>query len=123
MHERLHAQLRRVAHYFDVVLRLEPHRLLGKRTHELDQLAGRARAAVAQHLYKSTIHLEQSAAYLSGLNPKAVLERGYSITSHGKTGQVIRSRQDVTPGDLLTTELAGNQTIQSQVTTTEPLPS
>ena len=123
MHERLHTQLRAVAHCYDVVLRLEPHRLLGRRTHELDQLAGRARAAAAQHLYKSTIQLEQSAAHLAGLNPKSVLERGYSITSHSQTRQVIRSSQDVTSGDILTTELAGNQTIQSQVTTTQPLPS
>jgi exodeoxyribonuclease VII large subunit len=110
-----------VAHYYDVVLRLEPHRLLGKRTHELDQLAGRARAAVAQQLYKSTLHLEQSAAHLSGLNPKSVLDRGYSITSHASTGQVIRSTQDVTSGDTLITELAGHQTIHSQVTNSKSI--
>jgi len=121
MHERLHTQLRRVSHYYDVVLRLEPHRLLGKRTHELDQLAGRARAAVAQHMYKSFMQLERNAAHLSGLNPKSVLERGYSITSHAETGQVIHAAQDVTFGDTLITELAGDQTIHSQVTKTQPL--
>jgi exodeoxyribonuclease VII large subunit len=122
MVERLHTQLRRVSHYYDVVLRLEPHRLLGKRTHELDQLAGRARAVAAQHLYKCTVQLESNAAHLAGLNPKGVLERGYSITSHARTGQVIRSVQEVTPGDTLITELAGDQTIHSQVTKTQPLP-
>ena len=100
----------------------EPHRLLGKRTHELDQLAGRAGAAVARHMYECTIHLEQSAAYLSGLNPKAVLERGYSMTSHVDTGQVIHSVQDVTSGDTLITELAGDQKIYSQVTKTQSSP-
>ncbi|MCF7974582.1 MAG: exodeoxyribonuclease VII large subunit [Phycisphaerae bacterium] len=121
MHERLHTQLRRVSHYYDVILRLEPHRLLGKRTHELDQLAGRASAAVAQHMYRSTVQLESSAAHLSGLNPKGVLERGYSITLHAGTGKVIRSIEDVTSGDTLITELAGDQTIHSQVTKTESL--
>ena len=119
MAERLHTQLRRVSHYYDVVLRLEPHRLLGKRTHELDQLSGRARAAVVQHMYTSTLHLEQRAASLEALNPKAVLDRGYSITSNEKTGQVVHSAQDVAPGDMLLTELAEHQTLHSQVTKTQ----
>ncbi|MCP4455644.1 MAG: exodeoxyribonuclease VII large subunit [Planctomycetes bacterium] len=122
MADRLHCQLRTVGHCYDVVLRLEPHRLLGKRTHELDQLAGRVVAAVARHMYECTIQLEQRAAHLSGLNPKSVLERGYSMTSHADTGQVIHSVQDVTPGDALITELAGDQKIYSQVTKTQSSP-
>ncbi len=119
MRERLHGQLRKVSHYHDVVLRLEPHRLLGKRTHELDQLAGRSRAAVAQHMYKRHMQLERNAAHLCGLNPKSVLVRGYSITSHADTGQVIHAARDVTPGDTMITELAGDQRIHSQVTNSE----
>ncbi len=113
---RVHKNIQQVSHCYDLVLRLEPHRLLGKRRHELDELTGRARAAAIEHMHKSSMQLERCAAGLCALNPKAVLERGYSLTSHGETGQVVRSCKDVTPGDVLITELAGSQTIHSQVT-------
>ena len=53
---------------------------------------------------------------LQGLNPKAVLERGYSITTNKKTGLLIKALEDIQVGEYMTTELAGENLIESQVT-------
>jgi exonuclease VII large subunit len=53
---------------------------------------------------------------LAGLNPKAVLNRGYSITSNKRTGKVVRGSGDVKVGDLMVTELADEERIESKVT-------
>jgi hypothetical protein len=45
-----------------------------------------------------------------------VLRRGYSITRSGKTGSVVKDSREVQIGDLLVTELAGENLIESQVT-------
>jgi len=60
--------------------------------------------------------LEAQANRLEGLNPKAVLRRGYSITTHHRTGLVLRRAADAEVGDLLVTELAGENYVESQVT-------
>jgi exodeoxyribonuclease VII large subunit len=99
-----------------LVLRIEPHRLLGWRTVDLNDLKGRATAAVVAVLARHQMALEAQANRLEGLNPKAVLNRGYSLTTHGRTGQVLRGAADVEVGDLLMTELAGENFIESQVT-------
>jgi exonuclease VII large subunit len=53
---------------------------------------------------------------LAGLNPKSVLQRGYSITTSKKTGLLVKKADDVRLGDLLITELARENLIESKVT-------
>ena len=53
---------------------------------------------------------------LVALNPKSVLGRGYSITANKKTGSLVRTPADVDIGDLLVTELAEQNLIESKVT-------
>ena len=48
-------------------------------------------------------------AQLRLVGPEQVLQRGYSITCHKKTGQVIRSASQVRPGDKIVTRLADGQ--------------
>ncbi len=57
------------------------------------QVEGRAR--LVSHL----------SAQLKLLGPMEVLSRGYSITRHQKSGEVVRSTQEVTTGDRLLTRL------------------
>jgi exonuclease VII large subunit len=52
---------------------------------------------------------------LQALNPKAVLERGYSLTTNQRTGKVITAAADVAAGDVITTELARQERIESTV--------
>jgi hypothetical protein len=44
------------------------------------------------------------------------LRRGYTITTLKMTGAVLKNVADVQIGDLLTTELAGENLIESKVT-------
>jgi exonuclease VII large subunit len=53
---------------------------------------------------------------LAALNPKSVLNRGYSITTNKQTGQVVRSADEIGINDFLVTELANENFIESQVT-------
>jgi len=53
-------------------------------------------------------------ARVRALDPRRVLERGYSIT-RGADGRVVRSAADTTPGGMLVTEVADG-TITSRVT-------
>jgi exodeoxyribonuclease VII large subunit len=98
------------------VARIEPHRLLGRMTVELNNLTGRALAAATQALHRKNLQITAQENRLAGLNPKSVLHRGYSITLDKQTGRVIRTADDVKTGDMLLTELAGDNRIESQVT-------
>jgi exonuclease VII large subunit len=53
---------------------------------------------------------------LAGLNPKSVLQRGYSITTSKKTGLLVKNLADVQIEDSIITELAGENLIESKVT-------
>jgi len=52
---------------------------------------------------------------LAGLDPRAVLRRGYSITRVRTTGRLVTGDHLPRPGEVLTTELAGRIMIDSRV--------
>jgi len=107
---------RQVQDYQDEVSRIEPHRLLGRLLVELNDLKGRSLAAVTKVLSRRELEITARENRLAALNPKSVLNRGYSITTNQQTGRVVRSADDVQPDDLLTTELANDNRIESRVT-------
>ncbi|MBP7050179.1 MAG: exodeoxyribonuclease VII large subunit [Phycisphaerae bacterium] len=98
------------------VARIEPHRLLGRMAVELNELKGRGLAAVTQALHRRNLQITAQENRLAGLNPRSVLNRGYSITQNLRTGQVVRTACDVQMDDPLVTELAQNNRIESRVT-------
>ena len=100
---------------FQWVIKIEPHRFLGKRQLELSELRSRALAAAGAVLERSRLGLTAQANRLAALDPKSVLKRGYSITTDKKTGLLIRKAQDVRIDDLLITELAERNFIESKV--------
>ncbi len=101
---------------YEQVVRIEPHRLLGRKTLGLNNLQNRANALISAIVNNCRMQLTARANKLEGLNPKSVLQRGYSITTNKKTGLVIRKPLDVQIGDLLITELADENLIESKVT-------
>ncbi len=129
---------RRLSASYEQVVRIEPHRLLGRMTVGLNNLRNRVNVGVAAILNERRMRLTaaenrlagatqviingrmiQLAAAenrLAGLNPRTVLKRGYSITSNKRTGAVVRGTQDVQVGDLMVTELANENLIESKVT-------
>ncbi len=105
----------RLGSYHEQVLRIEPHRLIGRRAIELTDLSNRARIGVSAILETSRMALVGAQNRLGALNPRSVLKRGYSITMNKKTGVVVRRPDDIEIGDLLETELAEEKKIESKV--------
>ncbi|MCE9583654.1 MAG: exodeoxyribonuclease VII large subunit, partial [Planctomycetes bacterium] len=58
---------------------------------------------------------------LDALSPLRVLARGYSMTLHGKTGEVLRKASQVAPGDFIRTSLERAELV-SKVTEVRPTP-
>jgi exodeoxyribonuclease VII large subunit len=103
---------------YERIVKIEPHRLLAKITVDLSNLQNRAKAGMSQTINRSRMQLTAQANRLDALNPKSVLQRGYSITTAKRTGQLVSKPGDVQIGDLLTTEFAGENLIESKVTET-----
>jgi exodeoxyribonuclease VII large subunit len=74
----------------------------------LRTLAARLVGRVPQLLANEERHLAGLDARVRSLDPVNVLARGWSIT-RGPDGRIVRSPDDVTPGDLLMTELPGGR--------------
>ena len=116
LRDMLSAAKDRVRGMYEQVVKIEPHRLLGRKTVEVNEFRSRINAAMAVGLNRMGLLITAQENRLAGLNPRAVLKRGYSITTLKQTGAVIKSIADVQVGYLLTTELAGENLIESRVT-------
>jgi len=101
---------------FQRVLKIEPHRLIGQRRVQLGELKSTVRTSVRSVLGQKRLQLAAAESSLRALNPRSVLNRGYSITTDKKTGRVIRKADDVRIDDVLRTELASENFIESKVT-------
>lgn len=104
-----------VREMYEQVVKIEPHRLLGKKTVEVNELRSRMNAAIAVGFNRTGLLITAHENRLAGLNPKAVLKRGYSLTTLKRTGTVVKNAADVQIGDDITTELAGENLIESRV--------
>jgi exodeoxyribonuclease VII large subunit len=102
--------------FYEQIVKIEPHRLLGRKIVELNDWKNRAVAAVRAVINKCRIQLTAQTNRLAGLNPKSVLQRGYSITTNKRTGLLVKHLADVQIADYIITELAGENLIESKVT-------
>ena len=98
------------------IRKIEPYRLLGQKTVDVNNLKNRANAAIKAIINKVQMQLTAKENLLAGLNPKSVLQRGYSITTNKKTGLLVKSSEDVQIADYIITELAEENLIESKVT-------
>jgi len=101
--------------YREQTRKIEPHRLLKDKTLSLNNLKNRIETEMKTVINKTQIQLTAQTNRLAGLNPKSVLQRGYSIATNKKSGKVIRSGNDIRPGEVMVTELAGENLIESKV--------
>jgi exodeoxyribonuclease VII large subunit len=102
--------------FYEQVTKIEPHRLLGRKTVSLNDLKNQANTAIKAIINKCKMQLTAQKNRLAGLNPKSVLQRGYSITTNKKTGLLVRNLTDVQIEDCIITELASGNLIESKVT-------
>jgi exodeoxyribonuclease VII large subunit len=77
---------------------------------KLDDTAERMERAANQRLIQAGEKLTALAARLETLSPLNVLTRGYSLT-HTADGKLVRSADDVKPGDELVTRVASGQIV------------
>ena len=85
----------------------------------LDRLVDRARRAIRGDLDGRRHRLARLAASLDALSPLAVLARGYSLTFADDGTTLLRSADEVEPGDLIQTRLDAGRLI-SRVERTSP---
>ena len=100
---------------YEQIIRIEPHRLLGYKTIELNNWQNLANVGISAAINNCRMKLTAQENRLSALNPRSVLQRGYSITTNKQTGLLVRTSEDVRIGDLLITELANENLIESEV--------
>jgi exodeoxyribonuclease VII large subunit len=101
---------------YEQIVKIEPHRLLGYKRDELNKYENLVNNKIRTIINNYRMELTAAANRLAGLNPKSVLNRGYSITSSKKTGLLIKTIEDIQIGDDLITELRGENLIESRVT-------
>ncbi len=123
---------------YEQIVRIEPHRLLKNKAVELNNCRHRINTGILAIINNKNIELKEyqnrvdkricaivnncqmlltaQENRLGGLNPKSVLNRGYSITTNKKTGLLVKTTDDVRLGEHLITELANENLIESKVT-------
>ncbi len=115
--KRLLAEMReKLSAAYEQIVRIEPHRLLGNKRDELNNWQYKSDKGIRVIINNCRMQLTAQANRLAGLNPKSVLQRGYSITTNKKTGLLLKTLEDVRIGDRLMTELADENLIESKVT-------
>ncbi len=81
---------RKLSESYEQVRKIEPHRLLGRKMLDLNNWQNLANSGIKGIINNCRMKLTAAANRLAGLNPKSVLERGFSITTNKKTGLVVR---------------------------------
>jgi exodeoxyribonuclease VII large subunit len=67
------------------------------------------RTVMSNCLKRQELKVDLLARHLTAVGPEQVLKRGYSITTLKKGGKVVRSTDQVRPGDRLVTRLADGE--------------
>ena len=97
------AQLRRT------LIHLSPRVRLENNQQRVDNLNGRLDQAIQRQLEKRHTRLSLAQTSLTAVGPAATLQRGYAIVRRQADGQIVRTVTAVTPGDLLTIQVADGQ--------------
>ncbi|MDB6081141.1 MAG: xseA [Chlamydiia bacterium] len=94
---------------------LKPERRIQENALHLKQIDKAIHTTMQRIIVLSKRDLEQLIAHLSSLNPKSVLQKGYSILFHQKDGHVITSIKAVKAGDPVRALLSDGE-VTAQIT-------
>jgi exodeoxyribonuclease VII large subunit len=94
--------------------RVRPAQLLKQRRELFEQESARLNEQIKHRLHQHRNRTDALEARLRLLSPEQVLARGYSITTDAATGEVLRDRSHVKPGQRLRTRLK-NGAVTSRV--------
>ena len=92
---------------------VHPAERLRRSGERLTQLRTRLAFALGHRVHRCSSHLERLQASLAGLDPQAVLARGYSITRNS-AGEVLRDASQARDGERILSTL-GRGALQSEV--------
>ena len=99
----------------------QPQRRLSTLAEKLATLAPRAHAAMARHLQRDALRLRGIARSLEAVSPLATVARGYSILTKLEDGALVRSAEQVKPGEQLRARLAeGELQLRVEQVATKP---
>lgn len=87
-----------------------PARIVERRIDNLTSLGRRLERAASQPLDQHAERLNRLRGLLRALGPESAFQRGFSLTL-GPDGRLIRSQDEVKPGDVLLTKLAHGQVL------------
>ena len=91
----------------------------GRLSRHLDELDRRGHLAIAAALKFQAQRLAGSVNRLESLNPRAVLERGYTLTETAADGKLITAATQLQAGDEVITQFASGRAM-SRVERIEP---
>lgn len=92
-----------------------PLRAVRDRTQQVDELQARGKSSIDDIIDNYKMTLKAQHHRLKALDPKSVLNRGYSITTVKKTGKLLKNIKDIKTSDILITELSGKKLVESEV--------
>jgi exonuclease VII large subunit len=117
----MHRRLEYASQALDALSRRVVHPSERVRAHRqmTAQLVARLGFALSHRMHRCSAHLERLRASLVGLDPTAVLARGYSIT-RTEAGALLRDPDAVAEGERLVTTLAKGDVV-SEVRKKQPL--
>lgn len=104
--QQLERRSARLAHAAAVLRSTQPQRRLDALAAKLAALAPRANAAMGRQLQRDTLRLQGLARSLEAVSPLATVARGYSILTRAEDGALVRSADQVQPGEPLRARLA-----------------
>lgn len=87
---------------------------------KLNELSRRLLTRTRARLREGALKVEKIDAQLAALSPQAVLRRGYSITTIKRGGAVVRSIEQVKPGDAIITRVTDGEVESTVEDETQP---
>jgi exodeoxyribonuclease VII large subunit len=107
--ERLHRERERLARLTASLSEQHPRHAVSLAATKLTAVDARLRTVMSTSLKQQELKVDLLARHLTAVGPEQVLRRGYSITTLKKGGKVVRSVEQVQPGDRLVTRLADGE--------------
>ena len=89
-----------------VLSRLSPQAKIASHRQSIDELTRAASASLAHQLALRRERLHGHLLRLQSLSPFATLDRGYSITRQLRTGEIVKSVDQVAAGDRIETQVS-----------------
>jgi len=90
--------------------KLNPAHAIDLRRQKLSHLDARLTRELRAGIRRQHNHMSALDAQLTALSPKAVMKRGYSITTRARDGAIVRAASELKIGDRIVTRFADGET-------------